>query len=507
MKIIYNHLFTNKIVLVILIVALIFLGASCGSVRSEVKISEQHPQNIPEPPTIVIAQNPENFIDNNEVLNTQTSLSVNNTDKTEVNNTNYSNQVQNTVPEISGILDTSFGSEGISIIELSSIFKNEDIYDVIQQPDEKIIVIGSENPGFFAARINPDGNIDTGFGDHGKFVTSFLGGNDEAKIIDLQKDGKIVIGGFTNSDLFTTYGSIALTRLNANGSLDTSFNGNGKVIADVVDSRGVNRDYAFINAIKVLDDGKVLIGGSDDITSYNFLLLLYNPNGSLDKSFGSDGIVLTEFPGGKTSVNDIALQSDGKIVAIGSTCQLSGAYNCDLAIARYLPNGQLDIDFGDNGKVITPYDYWSPSLNKVVIQPDGKILATIDIRTFYRYTINGNIDSHFGNNGFLSQLHDYNQGLVGINSICVQENEKILVSVISYIDENTSYIDVLRFTSSGILDRGFGNEGTVRISFPGFLNSYFKFYKGSAGSISLVGTRFLSTNTGNYYLLAIARLK
>jgi uncharacterized delta-60 repeat protein len=213
-------------------------------------------------------------------------------------------------------LDTTFDSDGKVTTDFGAA---EDASAVAIQPDGRIVAAGESQGGFgrdFAlARYNVDGSLDTSFDSDGKVTTDF-GVLDAASDVAIQPDGRIVAAG--NSGGFGFSRDFALARYNRDGSLDTSFDSDGKVTTDFGGSE-------VATAVAVHPDGRcVAAGGSDE----DFALAGYKVDGSLDTSFDSDGKVTTDF-GGFEFASDVAIQPDGRIVAAGN----SGG---DFALARYL---------------------------------------------------------------------------------------------------------------------------------------------------------------------------
>lgn len=208
------------------------------------------------------------------------------------------------------------------------------------------------------------GTLDSNFNKTGKVINS----EDSLQpyCSALQKDGKIIVAGQGKG--------VELIRYNNDGSKDLSFGVNGKVITDL-------GSYLFFSpearAIAVQDDGKIIaVGGGFRLVldpyskaDYDILLLRYNEDGSLDNSFGNNGVVISDFGDYELSEEAfcVALQTDGKIV-IGGTSDLSWF------IARYLLNGNLDNAFSDDGWIRTKY-LGLDRANSILIQPDGKIVA------------------------------------------------------------------------------------------------------------------------------------
>lgn len=208
-------------------------------------------------------------------------------------------------------------------------------YGITIQNDGKIIVAGSaliDGDYYFAlARYNPNGDLDTAFDSDGKVITSVGNYDDSASSITIQDDGKIVVAG--NSYNGNTMGSIsyfALVRYSSNGALDTTFGGDGKVTTDV----GGNNDKA--RSITIQHDGKIIVAGSSfNGSDWDFSLARYTYQGALDITFGSDGKVITDVGGGDDAIYNIAMQGNGKIVAVGYS---SDSSSIDFALARYQGN-------------------------------------------------------------------------------------------------------------------------------------------------------------------------
>jgi uncharacterized delta-60 repeat protein len=264
-----------------------------------------------------------------------------------------------------GGLDTSFGTGGKVTTDVGS---SGTTYAAVLQPDGKIVAVGVAQNGsrFELVRYNPDGSLDTSFGTNGKVATSFGAGGTYAFGAALQPDGKILAGGFH----YNTGGlyHFALARYNANGSLDTSFGTGGKVVTAIGSSHSVGR------VVALQSDGKIVMGGySYNGATYDLTLVRYHTNGTLDPSFGSGGKVLTSFGAGwRSSVNELLIQPNGKIVAVGYARKTEQDF---FVVARYLATGALDTSFGSGGKVKTSFGTIDDYAGAAVLQPDGKIVA------------------------------------------------------------------------------------------------------------------------------------
>ncbi|KOV26176.1 hypothetical protein ADK60_21620 [Streptomyces sp. XY431] len=243
-----------------------------------------------------------------------------------------------------GDLDPAFGTGGRTTTDFGG--GADEARGVVVQADGRIVVAGYAGAGddFALARYNADGSLDTGFGTGGKVTTDFAGGSDEARGLALQADGRIVAVGRSEVPEGGV-GWFSVARYNTDGSLDTGFGTGGKV---TVDFGTGGADDAFGAAVQ--GDGRIVVAG---LTGGDFALARLNADGSLDSGFDTDGKVITDFDDGADAARAVAVQSDGKIVAAGYTG--SGAGNYDFALARYTPSGAPDTGFSSDGKVATTF--------------------------------------------------------------------------------------------------------------------------------------------------------
>jgi uncharacterized delta-60 repeat protein len=192
-------------------------------------------------------------------------------------------------------------------------------------------------------RTNPGaGALDLTFGGDGKVTTAIGLSHDYASSMAIQADGKIVLAGASKNG---SYVDFALARYNADGSLDTSFDGDGKLTTPI----GSSDDDVYCVAIQA--DGKIVAAGYSYNGSNNiFALARYNPDGRLDTSFDGDGKLTTPIGSSSGYARSVAIQADGKIVAAGYAW--NGTYD-DFAIARYNADGSLDTSFDGDGILTT----------------------------------------------------------------------------------------------------------------------------------------------------------
>ena len=270
-----------------------------------------------------------------------------------------------------GALDTSFGEGGKLILPYVA-GTGEYRYRVVVQPDGKILACGGKEAGitsnteFAAFRYNSDGSPDNTFGTNGKVVVTVTGAYDESYDMVMQPDGKIVLFGY--SFISGNGFDFSAARLNSNGSLDDTFDGDGKVIVPV----GVGHDIPA--KVLLQSDGKiVLVGTTTSATGQDGAVVRLNTNGSLDSSFGSGGIVVNSLAAGDDTGLDAALQTDGKIITSGGIVAGGGGADVRTAIVRYNTNGTVDTSFATNGIFTTELGFFAG--NAIALQPDGKIIG------------------------------------------------------------------------------------------------------------------------------------
>jgi uncharacterized delta-60 repeat protein len=271
-----------------------------------------------------------------------------------------------------GSLDSSFGSGGKVVTDFNG--KTDRAVAVMVQSDGRIVAAGNAvnatntDQDFALVRYLPDGTLDAAFGARGKATLNITGVTDIANAAALQSDGKIVVVGRTFHDRFGSSAGepdIGVGRFRADGTVDTSFGNQGVVRVDTSiaavtapDFNGGNWDDA--NDVAIAADGRIVIGGYT-ITAgvFRSVLVLLTSGGQLELVTPSP--LADEFKG-------VALQTDGKVVAAGRS-------NGDFALVRFLASGTLDTSFGIGGQLRIDFFGGFDSANDVLVQPDGKIVA------------------------------------------------------------------------------------------------------------------------------------
>jgi uncharacterized delta-60 repeat protein len=383
-----------------------------------------------------------------------------------------------------GSLDSSFGGDGtISTDFKLATFVDDSARAVSTNNDGKILVVG-DNYGsswltggvlshFELSRYNPNGSIDPNFGGDGKVDTDF-GAGVRCTNITFQTDGKIVLVGFTTSGTATVAENIVLARYNSDGTLDSSFSGDGKVITRIeTDASGSTVGSSSGLYVSSLPDGKILLSGTATNSAGNsdVLLVRYNPDGSLDTSFDGDGKLKTDVGVGTTDIcNSTLVQPDGKILVAGTSAITGG--NPKFTLLRYNSDGALDSSFDADGKLISTIESNPISNNispKVQLQSDGKIIALAGGQLM-RLNIDGSLDATFDGDGFAQVNTGSGTYSYSCSDFVIQADGKILVSsnYTTLYSVNATYVEadfvLIRYNSDGSLDTSFyqnNSNGTL----------------------------------------------
>ncbi|MFO1486771.1 MAG: choice-of-anchor D domain-containing protein [Verrucomicrobiaceae bacterium] len=395
-----------------------------------------------------------------------------------------------------GELDPSFGTGGKVT---TAIGTGDDVVRAIAvQADGKIVLAGEANisggDDFALARHNADGTLDTSFGTGGKVTTPFAGTLDWARAVAIQPDGKIVAAGSSGSGSGTD--DFAVARYLANGTLDTTFSGDGKLTV----SLGGNDD---VSALCLQTDGKIVVVGSVYTSTSNVGVIRLNADGTLDNTFSGDGILLTTF-GGNDNGTSVALQADGKIV-IGGYSFLGSPTNGKILITRLNADGTLDSGFGTGGKVNTDTGFNTP-IYALMIRPDGRILlgggrlngSNWDF-LLASYTAAGVLDTSFGSSGLVVIDFGGNETIAGLAR---QPNGKIIAAGTSNAT-GTNDFAVSRLLDGGSLDTTFNTTGKKTIAIGSGSDTAACAAIDAGGSILLGGTSYNGTNN-DFALVRIA---
>lgn len=389
-----------------------------------------------------------------------------------------------------GVLDPTFGSSGTVTTSIGSF--NVYGYGIAIQADGKIVVVGAQDnvssSDFLVVRYNVDGTLDNSFDTDGIKIIDFGGGYDVARSLVIQTNGKIIVVGHSGN-------SIALARLNTDGTLDVSFDTDGKVLT----SSGKAYSVALQTDGKIVVAGNITTGGVDD----DFVVVRYNANGSLDTTFDTDGIVTTNIIFWYDFAKSLAVQSDGKIIVAGDS-RNGGHY--DIAVVRYNSDGSLDTSFDSDGIVTTDVMLNATQANdlgySVLIQSDGKIVVggtssnNGDYFTVVRLNIDGSLDVSFDSDGLVNVQNGFGK------SLAMQSDGKFIIAGYSTLGTgNPRKFELARINNNGSIDGSFGSSGKVTTAIGSSSSEGHGVIVQLDGKIIVAGQSY----NGSNYVLALAR--
>jgi uncharacterized delta-60 repeat protein len=225
---------------------------------------------------------------------------------------------------------------------------------------------GTTGTDFALARYHANGALDTSFGGgDGRVTTDFKGGSDQVFGLAVQRSGKVVLGGYVR--LTSGHFAFAAARYLPGGTLDTTFGGGDGWATKDLGTGG------FAEAVAVDPQDRIVVGGQSTVTDSDFALVRFERNGGLDHSFGGDGVVNSDFGGTSDIADALAVRSDGGVLAAGAA---SVGANNKFALALYRPDGTPAPSFGGGDGLVTT-DI-GPDFDRafgVAVQPDGRIVA------------------------------------------------------------------------------------------------------------------------------------
>jgi uncharacterized delta-60 repeat protein len=322
-----------------------------------------------------------------------------------------------------GTPDSTFGNGGIVVTDIDG---DDQLYGLVLQADGKILVAGSSLTSHFQLlRYLPDGTLDNSFGAGGITASNVAGYTSGiCRALAIQNDGKIILAGGVNN---VSNLDVAVLRFKTNGTPDSSFAVNGVRITN----NGGTHEQGY--AVALQTDGKIVVCGYSSVVNGNghMIVLRYTTSGNLDSTFANVGFVTTVV-GISESVYTMGIQTDGKIV-VGGNLVVNVPFNGnhDFMLLRYNPDGSLDNTFGNAGIAIDHTD--SSSLGfAMAIEPDGKILlgGRTDLGNASDFLLScwlpdGTLDTSFGNAGYTQTTitaKDF------ANCLTIQSDGKILMA-------------------------------------------------------------------------------
>ena len=357
-----------------------------------------------------------------------------------------------------GSLDTTFGGAGRVALPTRTIANT----NPVQQPDGKILVAlatPGANVDLQVLRLNPDGSLDTGFGERGSVVVAVGPHGDLPTDILLMPDGRIVVSVTNQANDSTGFGAV---RLLADGSLDTSFNGDGTLQFSPRPGQAASVTYATLQ-----DDGKLLMVGlaQGSGTGLDFAIARVGVDGRLDTGFGSGGTVVLPIGPGTDNARAVVALDDGKVLVAGTT--RSANNDVDSALVRLNADGSLDASFGTGGIAVARLTAGHDLFAQMALQDDGKIVVFGSMNggltssagaelMVARYHADGRLDTAFGDGGI---VHIPAQGIgTGIDpgALAIVDGQIIVFG--NTLDDlasgNVSTV-LARIDADGRLDPGF----------------------------------------------------
>lgn len=365
----------------------------------------------------------------------------------------------------SGEFDPTFSQGGIK----SHFYAGNDRACGIRRlSNGRIIVAGTasnlNDDDFAVAAFNADGSLDTTFGENGQVLLPMGAGDDRADCMVTDSQNRILVAGAADNELHSA--QIALVRLNPDGSLDTSFNGTGRLIFDLP-----GHLYA-VTALRLDHNGKILLACRGNEQSA-FVLIRLNPNGTLDKTFGNAGVLLDQ---GQRSgeIWSMVIDAKNRILLTVGPYRTSLGLNGN-RLLRLTSSGQVDTSFGNQGRRLLTNDtaHSQTFLGALALAPDGKIVVGASIENgpmpgrLWRFNPNGTTDETFGNNGqFDFNFGDYQ---TYVTAVAVRADGRIVVAgttaPIWTVYGAPGDFAVAIVNANGGLDSTFGNGGIVTTDF------------------------------------------
>jgi uncharacterized delta-60 repeat protein len=394
-----------------------------------------------------------------------------------------------------GALDATFGTGG----KLASPIAGAPV-SLARQADGKLLLVG----GLQLARFTADGAPDPTFGTAGKVTVAFNGGGfDAAQGLAVQGDGRIVVAGFTS---VAGQDDFALVRYLADGTVDTTFGNSGKVTTDFAGSTDQAR-RVVVQGDGMLVAAGLSVAGAGASADADFAVARYTADGSLDAGFGSGGRVRINVAGKFDAVQGLALQADGRIVLAGRV-GADGGSDPDFGLVRLNADGTLDASFGTGGVVRTDFGLggWEEAAD-VAVQGDGRVVACGRVRVagafqfaVARFDATGQPDAGFGTAGLATAAFG-TQGDVAKGLALQADGAIVVAGQAASLGSNPDF-GLVRWLPDGTLDTGFGAGGKVAVDFFGAIDGAVGVVLQDGGQIVAGG----AVRNGSSTVFGLARL-
>ena len=396
----------------------------------------------------------------------------------------------------SGDLDPTFGNGGTVTSDVPGSAGNRVARQVALQSDGKLLQaawhggFGASEMVLAVTRFDRFGFLDTSFGDNGLQIVDFPGRGEIFPSIAVGPNDEIVVSTWTTNpttDPLAVDSDVLVARLNPDGAFDTSFGGDGYVAFDFGQAAGgpsAAKTPDLVFDVAVQGDGRIVTAGSVGFDNVGrFALARLNPDGSLDTTFGGDGLVTAPFAGYTASANAIDVDAQGRLIVLGQAATRSGnppvTGGQDWAVARYNPDGSFDTSFDNDGWTVTTLSPVTDTPFNIKAAPGGKIVAagstggpnTHSDMAIVRYNADGSPDASFGGGDGIVTFGDTAVNTQGqtvqafdeAEGLAVLGDGSVLVSGRSGVGlgQTNGRVQLLKFTPAGNPDANFGAAGKV----------------------------------------------
>lgn len=412
-------------------------------------------------------------------------------------------------------LDRSFGRDGRVLLPYGNT--DQGVTDVAVDRNGRIVLAGvgeiDGDGAFMVARLLPSGQRDRSFGQRGVVKTNFRPDlpdgtwSDIPYAVAVQGDGRILVAGATvdpNSDR-----SVALARYLPGGALDDSFGDGGRVITDLTCTENVCSLHHAADMV-IQPDGKIVVAGIGYVgPTPSIGVMRYLPNGRLDDSFGEGGFTATDPEFGNVSAHAVALHKGGLVVG--------GTNTSEFITVRYHDDGSVDRSFGTDGITTEAVGPSHQEPRGIAVDRNGRIVLggftkTGEVPSTYDYAVmrlqpNGRLDQTFSGDGLATvdmstQLFGGDEG----SDVVIQRDGKAIV--VGLASRTRLEFGVVRFTERGRLDRSFGRKGKVKIDFGDQRGDWAQAVAlDGSGGIVVAGGSATPTGGTPFYEWAVARLR
>jgi len=369
-----------------------------------------------------------------------------------------------------GTVDTSFGVAGL--VEAQIVNESSDVVtDIMVVGTDVLVAATSQDLGdFVALRYDVNGDPVTSFGTSGQVQFDFNGLVDSAFSLAMHQ-GQILLGGSARSAVRSESNNIGLLRLLSNGNLDPGFADAGVLDLGLT---GPARTIVQDAAARAGGGMVSVFWSGPSFSSRDFGLIGTLVNGEPDPDFGDGGFARLDFDNDEDTVEAVAVQPDGRIVAVGAVKASGSTQGTDFGIARFLPDGSVDTDFGSNGKVMLDLDGSTDTARAVHLLADGRMLVAGEGQFFnsggdgdlvvVRLLADGTLDTTFGEDGIARG--DSGATFEFAFALTVMQDGTIVVGGTA----NGDFV-MAAFNADGSTAAGFGSNGIVALDFAGEIDS------------------------------------